>query len=187
VNRNVIFHEEVLFPTPFVEISKFSPPFQDHVYDAPWEWPSLIPLQLAPLALLPNLIVVPTLPIQFILQTPPPLLEPPPHNTLSPFNEHIESQLPNDPYDQIISSIPSPLRIFSSPHHSTQTTKNKSTKYKNYLVNLVTIFYFQIDELTTIHEALTGLEREQWKEAMEFEYLSLLNNQTWKLETLPLS
>ncbi len=50
---------------------------------------------------------------------------------------------------------------------------------------MLTIFYFQIDELTMIHEALTSLEEEQWKETMESEYLSLLKNQTWKLETLP--
>jgi hypothetical protein len=107
MNKNVIFHEKALFPTPSMEISKSSPPSQDHVYDAPWEWPSPIPLQPALLALLPNPIVVPTLPTQLIPQTPPPFLEPLPHNTFSPSSEHIEFQLSNDPFDQIISSIPS--------------------------------------------------------------------------------
>ncbi len=90
-----------------------------------------------------------------------------------------------DPFDQIISSIPSPLRISSSPCRSTWTTKGKTTKYKDYFTNLLTIFDFQIEEPVTIHEALTGLEGEHWKEAMESECFSLLKNQTWRLETLP--
>jgi hypothetical protein len=77
------------------------------------------------------------------------------------------------------------LRIFSSPCPFTQTTKGKSTKIKDYLTNLVTISNFQIDELAMVHEALTGSEGQQWKEAMESKYFSLLKNQTWKLETLP--
>jgi len=162
MSRNVIFHEEALFPTPYVEISKSSPPSQDHVYDAPWEWPSPLPFQPVPFVLFPNPIAVPTLPIQLIPQTPPPFLKPLPHNTLSPSSEHIESQLLNDPFDQIISSIPSPSKIISSPCHSTQTTKGKSTKYKDYLTNLVTISNFQIDELTMVHEALTSSKGEQW-------------------------
>jgi hypothetical protein len=141
----VIFHEEVLFPTPYVEFSKSSPPSQDHVCDVPWECLSLIPLQHVLLALPPTPIVVPTLSIQPIPQTPPPFLEPPPLHTLSPSSEHIEPELPNDPFDQIFFSIPSPLRISSSHSCSTWTIKGKTTKYKDYFANLVTIFDFQID------------------------------------------
>jgi hypothetical protein len=78
-------------------------------------------------------------------------LQPPPHK-LSPFNEHIEHDFPDDPFDKLISSIPSHSRIFSSPCHSTQIIKGKTTKYKDYYAKLVTIFYFQIDELIKIHE-----------------------------------
>jgi hypothetical protein len=56
--------------------------------------------------------------------------------------------------------------------------KRKTTKYKDYLANLVTIFDFQIDEPVIVHEASIGSEGEHWKEAMEFEYVSLLKNQT---------
>jgi hypothetical protein len=42
----------------------------------------------------------------------------------------------------------------------------------------VTIFYFQIDELVIVHQALIGSEGEHWKEAMECKYVSLLKNQT---------
>jgi hypothetical protein len=52
------------------------------------------------------------------------------------------------------------LRIFSSPCHFIQTTKGKSTKYKDYLANLVTISDFQIDELAMVHEALIGSKRQ---------------------------
>jgi hypothetical protein len=97
--RFVIFDEKVSFPTPYVEISKSPPPSQDHMYDVPWEWPSFIPLHLAALALPSNPIVIPTLPIQHIPQTPLPFLQPPPH-TLSPSNEHIEHDFLNDPFDQ---------------------------------------------------------------------------------------
>jgi hypothetical protein len=155
MNRNVIFHEEVLFPTPYVEISKSSPPFQDHVYDAPCQWPFPIPLQLVLLALPPNPIVVPTLLIQSIPQTTPPFLKPLPPHTFSPSSEHIELKLFNDPFDRIISSIPSPLKVSSSLCHSTWTTKGKTIKYKDYFANLVTISNFQIEEPVTIHEALT--------------------------------
>ncbi len=127
MNKNVIFHEEALFPTPSLEVSKSSPPSQDHVYDAPWEWFSPIPFQPAPLVLFPNSIVVPTVLIQHIPQTPPPFLKPPLPNILSSSSEHIEPKFPNDPFDQIISSIPSPFKISSSPCCSTRTTKKKST------------------------------------------------------------
>jgi hypothetical protein len=63
--------------------------------------------------------------------------------------------------------------------------KRKTTKYKYYLVNLLTIYDFPIDEPTMIHGTLIGLEGEHWKEAMEFKYVSLLKNQTWRLEILP--
>jgi hypothetical protein len=91
----------------------------------------------------------------------------------------------DDPFDQIILSIPSPYRISSSPCRFTQTIKRKTTKYKDYLANLVTIYDFPIDELTMIHEALIVLEGEHWKEAMESKYVSLLKNQTWRLKLLP--
>jgi hypothetical protein len=39
-----------------------------------------------------------------------------------------------------------------------QTIKRKTTKYKDYLANLVTIYDFPIDEPTMIHEAFTGSE-----------------------------
>ncbi len=60
------------------------------MYDAPWEWPFPISLQPVLLTLPPNPIVVPTLLVQSIPQTPPPFLEPLPPYTLSPFSEHIE-------------------------------------------------------------------------------------------------
>jgi hypothetical protein len=97
---------------------------------------------------------------------------------LIPCNEHFD--LLDDPFDQIISSIPSPHRISSSPRCSTQTIKRKTTKYKDYLANLVTIYDFPIDEATMIHEALTSSKGEHWKEAMESKYVSLLKNQTWR-------
>jgi len=91
----------------------------------------------------------------------------------------------DDPFDQIILSIPSPSRISSSPRRFMRTIKRKTTKYKDYLANLVTIYDFPIDEPTMIHEALTVLEGEHWKETMESKYVSLLKNQTWRLEILP--
>jgi hypothetical protein len=35
-----------------------------------------------------------------------------------------------------------------------------------------------LDERVIVHEASIGSEGEHWKEAMEFEYVSLLKNQT---------
>jgi hypothetical protein len=50
----------------------------------------------------------------------------------------------------------------------------------------VTILDFQIDEPTTIHEALIDSKGENWNETLEVEYyVLLLKNQTWRLETLP--
>jgi len=90
----------------------------------------------------------------------------------------------DDPFDQIILSIPSP-RISSSLRRFTQTIKKKITKYKDYLANLVTIYGFPIDEPTMINEALTILKGEHWKETMESKYVSLLKNQTWRSKILP--
>jgi hypothetical protein len=94
------------------------------MYDVPKEWLSLIPLYPAPLALLPNPIVVPTFPIQPIHQTPLPFLEPLPH-TLSPSSGHIEHDFLTDPFDQLISSIPSHSKMSSSPCHFIHTVKRK--------------------------------------------------------------
>ncbi len=48
--------------------------------------------------------------------------------------------------------------------------KEENYQIKKKIVNLVTILDFQIDGPTTIHEALIGLERENWKETLEFKY-----------------
>jgi hypothetical protein len=40
----------------------------------------------------------------------------------------------------------------------------------------VTIYDFPIDEPTMIHETLTILKGEHWKETMESKYVSLLKN-----------
>jgi hypothetical protein len=54
--------------------------------------------------------------------------------------------------------------------------KRKTTKYKDYFANLVTIFDFQIDELIIVHEALIGSKGEHWKETIESKHVSLLKN-----------
>lgn len=86
----------------------------------------------ASLTLPPNPNGLPTLQIQPILQTPPPFIEPTHVHTFALFNEHIDHGLPKDPFDQVLTSIPSP-RISSFPHYSTQTTKRKTTKLKKRL------------------------------------------------------
>ncbi len=67
-----------------MEISKPTPPSQDHVYDTSWELPPNIPLQPT-LALPPNPNVVPTLPIQPLFQTSLPFIQPIPLHIFLPY------------------------------------------------------------------------------------------------------
>ena len=43
----------------------------------------------------------------------------------------------------------------------------------------------EIDDPSTIHEALNGKRSDQWKEAMKSEYSSLIKNDTWELVPPP--
>ena len=43
----------------------------------------------------------------------------------------------------------------------------------------------EIDEPSTVHEALNGKQSHQWKEAMKSEYSSLIKNDTWELVPPP--
>jgi hypothetical protein len=120
-------------------------------------------LQPTPFVLPPNSNVVHILPIQPVIQTPPPFFEPIFIHTLSPSTKQFDHDLLEDPFDQIFTSIPRPSRISSSLQCSIRTLKGKTTKYKDYFANLVTILDFEIDELTIIHEALINSKGEHWK------------------------
>jgi hypothetical protein len=74
-------------------------------------------LQPIPLVLPPNPNVVHTLPIQLVLQTPPPFFEPTFIHTLSPSTEQIDHDLLEDPFDQNFTSIPRPSKISSNLHY----------------------------------------------------------------------
>jgi hypothetical protein len=99
-------------------------------------------LQPTPLVLPPNPNVVHILPIQHVLQTSPPFFEPTFIHTLSPSIEQIDHDFLEEPFNQIFTSIARHSRISSFLHCSIRTTKGKTTKYKDYFANLVTILDF---------------------------------------------
>ena len=43
----------------------------------------------------------------------------------------------------------------------------------------------EIDEPSTVHEALNGEQSDEWNETMKFEYSSLIQNDTWELMPPP--
>ena len=55
-------------------------------------------------------------------------------------------------------------------------------RFKDYDCRLVDS---EINEPSTIHEALNGEQSDQWKEAMKSEYSSFLKNDTWELAPSP--
>jgi len=96
--------------------------------------------------------------------------------------EHIDHDLCEDPFLQILTFIPSPFRISSSPCYP-WITKGKTTKFIK--ISLQTWWPFHIFKLMNWPEALTSLEGEILNFFLVFNYVSTLKNQTWKLETLP--
>ena len=55
-------------------------------------------------------------------------------------------------------------------------------RFQNYDCRLVDS---EINEPSTIHEALNGEQSDQWKEAMKSEYSSFLKNDAWELAPSP--
>ena len=43
----------------------------------------------------------------------------------------------------------------------------------------------EIDEPSTVHEALKGEQSDRWKEAMKYKYSSLIKNGMWELHVVP--
>ncbi len=160
----------------FVEISKPTPPSQDHVYVISWELPPNIPLQPT-FALPPNPNVVPTLPIQPLFSNTTSI-----HSTYSfsyyfALYEHIDHELCEDPFVQILTFIPSMFRTSSSPCCYPWTTKGKTTKLIKITLRTWWPFHtFKLMNWPQFHEALTSLEGENLKKVLVFNYVSTQKN-----------
>lgn len=74
------------------------------------------------------------------------------------------------------------------PRRSNRTTKGQLPyKYHDHVLFTTHLSTLpDLDEPATITEALNGENARQWKEALDSEYNSLLKNNTWVLEDLPL-
>ena len=49
------------------------------------------------------------------------------------------------------------------------------------MIAFIVLVNTEIDELSTVHEALKGEQSDWWKEAMKSKYSSLIKNDTWEL------
>lgn len=62
---------------------------------------------------------------------------------------------------------------------------NRPTRRPDYYGNWVNMIVSEPQEPTTVKEALTGPNKEEWKTAMDKELESIERNKVWKLEELP--
>ena len=53
------------------------------------------------------------------------------------------------------------------------------------MIAFIVLVDTEIDELSTVHEALKGEQSDWWKEAMKSKYSSLIKNDTWELVPPP--
>ena len=53
------------------------------------------------------------------------------------------------------------------------------------MIAFIVLVNTEIDELSTVHEALKGEQSYWWKEAMKSKYSSLIKNDTWELVPPP--
>ena len=68
----------------------------------------------------------------------------------------------------------------STPKYRRSTRERKRPDYYGVYINLT-----EVKEPTTVHEALTGTDKEKWKSAMNAEYMSLMSNDVWELTEPP--